>query len=168
MHQTASQIIRTPGRPRPSRVFYLLCSAALILIRLQRATNFGLRQLDAAFLDATCRVIPKRRHVRAVQVKKLLALPICCVLNARWYQTLDGSSKSGPGVDLRSFNIRSGKTQSLPVTPLHVREKIVAGFDLVEPFFVHARLGQLFVQRDETQQMVLHPTAGVIGTRPGA
>jgi hypothetical protein len=31
------------------------------------AKKFGLRRLDAAFLDATCRVVSKRGHIRALQ-----------------------------------------------------------------------------------------------------
>jgi hypothetical protein len=45
---------------------------------------------------------------------------------------------------------------------------IVARLDFGQPFFVHARGGQLVVQRDEAEQMVLHAAAGVIGTGAGA
>ena len=56
----------------------------LILICFQNATTFGL-WLDAAFFDATCRVVPKRRHVCAVQIKPRFVLRICSILNAGWY-----------------------------------------------------------------------------------
>ena len=49
------------------------------------ATNFGARRLDAAFLDATWRVLPEGRHVCAVPVERLRLL-IGCIVNAGWYQ----------------------------------------------------------------------------------
>ncbi len=57
----------------------------LILICIQNATNFGLRRLDAALFDATCRVVPRRRPVCALQIKPWFALRICSILNAGWY-----------------------------------------------------------------------------------
>ena len=56
---------------------------------------------------------------------------------------------------------------SLPVIPVHVGKKIVARLDFAKPFFVHARQRQLLVQRDETQQVVFHAAARIIGARPG-
>jgi hypothetical protein len=44
-------------------------------------------RLDADFFDATCRVVPKRRHVCAVHSKTPPTLPISSVLNASWHST---------------------------------------------------------------------------------
>ena len=56
----------------------------------------------------------------------------------------------------------------LPIIPIHVGENVVARLDFDQPFFVHARGGQLVVQRDEAEQMVFHAAARVIGTRASA
>ena len=65
-------------------------------------------------------------------------------------------------------SVSTAMQPSLPASPIHVREQVVARFDLAQPFLVHPRGGELVVQRDETEQMVLHAAARVVGTRARA
>src|SRR6266567_8998820 len=55
-----------------------------------------------------------------------------------------------------------------PVPLIHVGEEVVPRLNLGEPGSVHLFLGELFVQGQETEQVVLHPSAGVIRAGAGA
>ena len=44
-------------------------------------------RLDAAFFNATCRVVPKRRHVCALHIKSPFVWRICDILNAGWHES---------------------------------------------------------------------------------
>ena len=61
-----------------------------------------------------------------------------------------------------------GKRTSRPIPPIHLWKNIVHRLDLREPDFVDFRGGELFVQRNETEQMIFDSFAGVIGTGAGA
>src|SRR5713226_7602059 len=67
---------------------------------------------------------------------------------------------------------RAGNLGSLPgirpVAVIHLGKEVIPRLDLGQPGAIHLFFGELFVQGQETEQVVLHPSAGVIGAGASA
>src|ERR1051326_249194 len=68
----------------------------------------------------------------------------------------------------RQWNLCPRPVRLGPVAKIHLGKNVVHRLDLFQPRLIHLRGGELLVQCNETQQMVLHPLPRVIWTGAGA